>query len=124
MYFLGLGTATPRRRYSQIECWMALQSSKQFGELAPRSRAILKKVLTGKNGVATRYLTLEPLEEAFQISPDILNARFARMWLGKAAGRRCPICALPKGCCGLVNAGTSCPFAWKCAAPRFIWTTI
>src|SRR5271155_756906 len=78
MYFLGLGTATPRRRYSQIECWMALQSSKQFGELAPRSRAILKKVLTGKNGVATRYLTLEPLQEAFQISPDVLHARFAR----------------------------------------------
>jgi alkylresorcinol/alkylpyrone synthase len=77
MYFLGLGTATPRRRYTQIECWLALQASPQFAGLAPRSRAILKKVLTGKNGVATRYLALEPLAEAFQISPDALHARFS-----------------------------------------------
>jgi alkylresorcinol/alkylpyrone synthase len=57
---------------------MALQASEQFCTLAPRSRAILKKVLTGKNGIATRYLALEPLSEAFQISPDVLHARFAK----------------------------------------------
>ena len=78
MYFIGLGVATPPRRYTQIECWMALQASRQFAALAPRSRAILKKVLTGKNGIATRYLALEPLHDAFQLSPDALHARFAR----------------------------------------------
>jgi len=78
MYFLGLGTATPPKRYTQVECWEVLQKSRQFAELAPRSRAILKKVFTGKNGVATRYLALDPLEEAFQISPDTLHSRFSR----------------------------------------------
>jgi alkylresorcinol/alkylpyrone synthase len=78
MFFSGLGTATPPRRYTQIECWLALQASKPFADLAPRSRAILKKVLTGKNGVATRYLALEPLQQAFELTPDALNARFSK----------------------------------------------
>jgi len=78
MYFLGLGTATPRRRYAQVDCWLALQESPQFTALSTRSRAILKKVLTAKNGVATRHLALEPLTEAFNLSPDALHARFQR----------------------------------------------
>jgi alkylresorcinol/alkylpyrone synthase len=78
MYFLGLGTATPRRRYAQVECWLALQESSHFAALSSRSRAILKKVLTGKNGIATRHLALEPLSDAFQLSPDALHARFQK----------------------------------------------
>ncbi|HWD19423.1 MAG TPA: 3-oxoacyl-[acyl-carrier-protein] synthase III C-terminal domain-containing protein [Verrucomicrobiae bacterium] len=78
MYFVGLGSATPPRRYAQVDCWMALQGSAQFSALAPRSRAILKKVLTGKNGITSRYLALEPLQEAFNISPDALHARFSQ----------------------------------------------
>ncbi len=78
MFFLGLGTAVPQRRYAQIECWLALQASPQFAALAPRSRAILKKVLTAKNGIATRHLALEPLTEAFDLSPDALHERFRR----------------------------------------------
>ncbi len=78
MYFLGLGTATPPRRYAQAECWLALQASRPFADLAPRSRAILKKVLTGKNGIATRYLALDPLKEVFDLTPDAMQARFAR----------------------------------------------
>src|SRR5580692_3031809 len=78
MFITGLGTATPPRRYTQFECWEALAASKQFGRLTMRSRAILKKVLSGKNGVVSRRLALDPLTEAFEISPDALHARFAR----------------------------------------------
>jgi predicted naringenin-chalcone synthase len=78
MFIKGLGTAAPPHRYTQKECWLALEASPQFGRLTPRSRAILKKVLTGRNGIAARHLALDPLQEAFVISPDALQARFAR----------------------------------------------
>ncbi len=78
MFISGLGTATPPRRYSQLECWEAVQTVEQFSRLDPRSRAILKKVLRGNNGIATRHLALDSLAEAFEITPDALHARFAR----------------------------------------------
>jgi hypothetical protein len=49
-----------------------------FAQLAPRSRAILKKVLCGDNGIATRHLSLNPLTEVFNLTPDALQARFTR----------------------------------------------
>jgi predicted naringenin-chalcone synthase len=78
MFITGLGTATPPQRYTQKDCWLALEASTQVRRLLPRSRAILKKVLTGRNGIASRHLALESLTEAFEISPDILHARFAK----------------------------------------------
>jgi len=76
MYIIGLGTATPPRRYRQKECWTSLTASPHFGELSPRSQAILKKVLTGDNGIVTRHLALDTLEEVFAMTPDVLHARF------------------------------------------------
>ena len=78
MFFTGLGTAAPSKSFDQRECWDALQNSAPFAALKPRSRAILKKVLCGDNGIATRHLALDPLIEAFGLTPDTLHARFAR----------------------------------------------
>ncbi len=78
MFITGLGTAAPPQRYAQKEGWEALQKSRQYQELNPRSRALLKKVLNGDNGIATRHLALENLEEAFELTPAVLHARFAR----------------------------------------------
>ena len=78
MFIIGLGTAAPAHRYAQRDCWEALQSSAQFAALAPRSRAILKKVFCGNNGIATRHLALEPLSDAFNLTPDALHARFVK----------------------------------------------
>lgn len=78
MFIKGLGAAAPPHRYTQKECWAALEASSHAGRLTARSRAVLKKVLTGKNGIAARHLALDPLAEAFEISPDALMARFAR----------------------------------------------
>lgn len=77
MFISGLGTATPPWRYTQQECWDAVQLTPQFADLQPRSRAILRKVLTGPSGVEARHLALSSLSEVFEISPDILQARFA-----------------------------------------------
>jgi predicted naringenin-chalcone synthase len=78
MYIIGLGTAAPTQRYQQRDCWEAVQKWPRFLELNPRSRAILKKVFCGDNGIEARHLVLEPLAEAFDPTPDILQARFSK----------------------------------------------
>ena len=76
MFNTGLGALVPAQSYAQRECWEALLQSARFHQLRPRSHAILKKVLNGSSGIATRYLALENLGQAFGLSPDVLQARF------------------------------------------------
>ena len=78
MYMTGLGTAVPPRRFTQAECLAALQHSPQFPQLNARAHALLKKVLSGENGIATRHLAVADLTEAFALTPDVLSARFAQ----------------------------------------------
>ena len=78
MFITGIGTALPLQRYTQPECWKALQAASQFAQLTARSRAILKKVLLGNNGIVSRHLALNSLTEAFDLTPDALHARFAQ----------------------------------------------
>ena len=90
MFITGLGTSSPPQRYAQQDSWEALQNWREFAQLKPRSRAILKKVLRGDNGIEARHLVLDPLTEAFDQTPDILQARFAKHapLLATAAARR------------------------------------
>src|SRR4051812_169665 len=78
MFFIGLGTAIPEKRYTQRDCWEAFTRSDLAERLSSRSRAIVKKVLTGNNGIETRHLVLDRLEEAFALTPDELHARFLK----------------------------------------------
>ena len=78
MFITGIGTATPTQRYTQAECWRALQESKQFKQLDRRARTVLQKVLLGENGIRTRFLALNPLTEVFDATPDSLHQRFAQ----------------------------------------------
>lgn len=78
MFVIGLGTAVPPNRYTQRECFDALQTAPFLSTLQPRSRAVLRKVLLGANGIETRHLALAPLAEAFDLKPDALHARFTR----------------------------------------------
>jgi polyketide synthase Type III len=77
MFIAGLGTGVPSTFYTQRQCWEALTQSTQVATLSGRSRAILKKVLLGENGISTRGLSLDDLRHAFDISPDALHTRFA-----------------------------------------------
>jgi len=47
MYIQSLGTAVPDARYSQADCWNALQASRKFGSLGAPARALLQRVLCG-----------------------------------------------------------------------------
>src|SRR5262245_25443704 len=78
MFIIGLGTATPPGRHYQRECWEALRSAEPFVRLTNRSKGILRKVLLSDNGIVTRHLALDPLSEAFDLTPDALHTRFAR----------------------------------------------
>jgi predicted naringenin-chalcone synthase len=89
MFVNGLGTASPPRRYSKVECWQAFQSSDWFLKLDRRAHAVAETVLTKDNGIAYRSLAVESLSEVFDIDPDTLHARFLANApaLGTAAGR-------------------------------------
>jgi alkylresorcinol/alkylpyrone synthase len=78
MFFIGLGTATPEKCYTQKECWNVFSQSDLSKRLSSRSRAIVKKVLNGNNGIETRYLVLDSLDEAFALTPDDLHSRFLK----------------------------------------------
>ena len=90
MFISGIGTAVPATRYTQLQCWEAAAGSPHLFNLAPRSQAILRKVLRGDNGICSRHLALNDLNEAFAFDPDTLDARFARhapAIASQAAGR-------------------------------------
>ena len=77
MFLTALGTAVPPRRITQAECWEAFQGAPQFPRLDSRAQALLRKVLTGRNGIATRHAAVADWDEAFVLTPDALHARFA-----------------------------------------------
>ena len=54
MFITGLGTATPAKSYLQTECWQAMRATRQYEQLAPKSRALLEKVGLGNNGIVSR----------------------------------------------------------------------
>ena len=76
MFITGLGTAAPSRRYAQKDCWEVFIRSPMSERLDPRSRAIVRKVLNGNNGIESRHLVLRDLAEAFDLTPDALHSRF------------------------------------------------
>ncbi len=76
MLVTGVGTAVPQKRYSQRECWEAVRRTAQFARLGGPARALLERVLLGGQGVVTRHLALEDIDEAFVIDPDVLHRRY------------------------------------------------
>jgi predicted naringenin-chalcone synthase len=76
LFFTGVGTAVPATRYSQRQCWDALRAAPQFGVLGAPARALLERVLLGEQGVRTRHLALERVQDAFDLDPGVLYRRF------------------------------------------------
>ena len=78
MFIAGLGTATPPKQYTQVQCWEAIREAKQFAQFDRRSQAILQGVLLHDNGIHTRSLAVDSLDEIFAIDPNTLHRRFAQ----------------------------------------------
>jgi alkylresorcinol/alkylpyrone synthase len=75
MFLAGIDIAVPERRYTQKQCWEALQRADR-PELNARVRSILQGILTHDNGIETRALALESLDDGFDLDPDTLHRRF------------------------------------------------
>jgi len=78
MFLTGIGTAVPPGRFTQKECWEEFHNAPQFAGLGSRAQAILKKVLTGDNGIASRHLAIDGWDTAFVTGPDALHERFTK----------------------------------------------
>lgn len=76
MFINGIETAVPQHRYSKLECWEAFRRSEWFNRLGPRAHAVAQAVLLRDNGIETRHLALDSLDEVFDIEPNALHARF------------------------------------------------
>jgi len=98
MFIRGVGTAAPATRYKQSECWTVLQDAEAFARLSPRSRALLRKVFSGLNGIDSRALALNPLTHAFNLTPNALHARFEK---------NAPVLAAQAAERALIHAGIS-----------------
>ena len=90
MFVSGIGTATPSQRYSKAQCWDAFAASDWYARLSPRATGIVQTVLQHDNGIETRHLAIDMLDEVFQVGPDILHQRFSRHApaLGKEAAHK------------------------------------
>ena len=109
MYLNGLATAVPSWRFTQKDCWDAMQRAPQFSELNARSHALLRRVFSGDNGIATRHLSVANLEEAFVLTPDALHARFAQhapVLASQAAERALAAARLPPAAMDAVVVST------------------
>jgi alkylresorcinol/alkylpyrone synthase len=78
MYLSAIGTALPEMRYDKRDCWQAFTSSEWFSRLDARSTAVVKLVLSRDNGIESRRLSVDSLDEVFVIDPDTVHRRFAR----------------------------------------------
>jgi len=78
MFFNGIGTATPTKRYTKADCLDVFQKSEWYKRLDIRSHYIARTVLQRDNGIEARWLAVDTLEEVFKIDPDTLSARFLK----------------------------------------------
>lgn len=78
MFFAGLGTAAPPRRFTQLDCLATLRRSEHFADLRPRAQLLIEKILQSPHGIESRQLALDDLNDAFLMEPDVLHARFVR----------------------------------------------
>jgi predicted naringenin-chalcone synthase len=78
MHLHALATALPPGRYSQAECWNLVQQSDIRRRLNRKSLFILKAVLTGDSGIATRHFATDDPLRLLDLTADELNASFRR----------------------------------------------
>lgn len=79
MYLRALATATPPRSFTQAECLAMVQSDPELrGRLDRRSRLMLRAILGGDSGIATRQFAVDEPGKLFRLDADGLNAEFRK----------------------------------------------
>ena len=109
MYFRGIGTATPPERYTKAQCLQGFENSDWFNRLDARAHFIARSVLQRDNGIASRRLAIDSLDDVFQINPNTLAQRFRRyapLLANQAGGRALAHAGLEPGDIGAVIVST------------------
>jgi predicted naringenin-chalcone synthase len=90
VYLHSISTAVPSRAFTQAEVLSGLENTPKYHQLTSRSRALLRKVLSNRNGIETRHFALERMEDAFVFEPDKMINRFREHAprLAEAAARK------------------------------------
>jgi alkylresorcinol/alkylpyrone synthase len=78
MYLHALSTAVPLVSYSQSEVWDIFKQSSAPERLRPGSVELVRKVLTGENGISKRHFALHDFEYLLNQDGEGLNHAFER----------------------------------------------
>lgn len=76
MHFRGIGTAAPATRYTKAQCLAAFEKSDWYARLDTRAHWVTRSVLQRDNGIESRRLSVDSLDEVFRIDPNTLAQRF------------------------------------------------
>jgi len=77
-YLHALATAVPAASFTQPQCWDLVDRSAARDRLHRRSRLILRSILHGDHGIASRHFAVSELDRIFDLTPDDLNAAYRR----------------------------------------------
>ena len=87
MYLHALATAVPEATFTQARCWEIVKASATAHErISRRSQLILRTILRGDSGIATRHFAVNDIDRVFDLTPDELNEAF-RVAAPALAGR-------------------------------------
>lgn len=76
MYLHALATAVPATAFSQGQCWDIVQHSNVRERLHKRSMLIMRTILRGDLGIATRHFAVPEIDGIFDRTADQLNHAF------------------------------------------------
>lgn len=76
MHLLSISSAFPPHRFTQRDCHASIASSPLFGNLKPRSRDLLGKILLGDSGIDTRHFCTPDPASLFSLDTDGLHRHF------------------------------------------------
>jgi predicted naringenin-chalcone synthase len=79
MFLESLATALPPHRFTQADCLAALEGGGATAALAPRSHALLRRILTGgRSGIEARHFCLDDPTALLARDAQALNESFER----------------------------------------------
>ena len=76
MYLHSLATAVPEVSYSQETVWSIFTNSPAVDRLRPGSVELVRKVLTGENGIDRRHFALHDIHQLLAADGEALNRAF------------------------------------------------
>lgn len=76
MFLHALATAVPETAFTQAQCWEIVKNSPVRTRLEKRSMLILRTILRGDHGIATRHFAVPGIAGIFDRGADQLNHAF------------------------------------------------